>query len=63
MEVVESQLEFVLDKSYSNELSFFIKETATSRIKGFIDHFLDTYLNRRKEMAFEEFRQKFPNLN
>ena len=59
MEVVESQLEFVLDKSYSNDLSSFIKDTTTTRIKGFIDHFLDTYLNRREEMAFEEFRQKF----
>ncbi len=59
MEIIESQMEFDLDKSYSHDLKSFIKETAITRIKGFIENFLEKDLKERKNAEFKDFKEEF----
>ncbi len=59
MKIIESQMEFVLDESYSHALKSFIKDEAIERIKGFIENFLEKDLKERKNAEFEVFKEEF----
>ena len=52
-------MEFDLDQSYSHDLKSFIKDNAITRIKGFIDNFLEKDLKERKKAEFKDFKEEF----
>ncbi|MHA1476220.1 MAG: hypothetical protein ACTSRX_09995 [Promethearchaeota archaeon] len=59
MKIIESQMEFDMDQSYSHNLKKFIKDKATERIKGFIENFLEKDLKERKKAEFKDFKEEF----
>ena len=59
MKITESQIEFDLDQKYSDDLKSFLKNIATTRIKGFIENFLEKDLKERKKAEFKDFKQEF----
>lgn len=50
---------FDLDQSYSHDLKSFIQDNAITRIKGFIEKFLEKDLKERKKAEFKDFKEEF----